>query len=171
MTPKEYYYNQFNRDLQEFVKKSPGVHGSTEREIHIPIGEITHDKIAFESNEHRYYFFTALMFTFLIDQVMYSHFREDYDEFKNLTQYPKLEFGATTSINLNPWYASQSTGINEEAFKRFAEFFIQDLKEFFTEHKFTRATWDSVRTAMLSDADVKEKIWGEIFVDMLQKST
>lgn len=171
MNPKEYYYNQFNSDLQGLITKSSSVHGSAEREIHIPIGEITPDKIVFESNEHRHYFFTALMLIFLIDQVMYSHFREDYDEFKNLTQYPKLEYGATTGINLNPWYASQSTGINEEAFRRFAEFFIQDLKEFFAEHKFARATWDSVRAVMLSDADVKEKIWGEIFFDMLQNST
>lgn len=171
MNPKEYYYNRFNRDLQELVTKSSGVHGSAEREIHIPIGEITPNKITFESNEHRYYFFTALMLTFLIDQVMYSHFREDYDEFKNLTQYPKLEFGATTGINLNPWYASQSTGINEETFRRFVEFFIQDLKEFFAEHKFKCAKWDSVKTTMLNDADVKEGIWGEIFSDTLQKST
>lgn len=168
MTPKEYYYNQFNRDLQELITKSPGVHQAA-KDVHIPIGEIKPEKISFESNEHRHHFFTALMFTFLIDQVMYTHFREDYDDFKKMTQYPKLEFGATTGINLNPWYASQLTSINEGSFKRFAEFFIQDLKEFFAEHKFTRATWDSVRAAMLSDADVKEKIWGEIFVDMLQK--
>lgn len=170
MNPKEYYYNRFNRDLQELITKSSGVHGSAEREIHIPIGEITADKVAFESSEHRHFFFTALMLTFLIDQVMYTHFREDYDEFRKLTQYPKLELGVS-SINLNPWYASKSTGINEEAFKRFAEFFIQDLKDFFAEHRFKHAKWDSVKVAILSDADVKEGIWGEIFSDMLQKST
>lgn len=169
MIPKEYYYNQFNRDLQEMIAQSPGVHRAA-KDVHIPIGEIKPEKISFESSEHRHYFFTALMLTFLIDQVMYTHFREDYDEFRKLTQYPKLEFGIT-GINLNPWYVSQSTGINEEAFRRFAEFFIQDLREFFAEHKFTRATWDSVKAAMLSDTDVKEKIWGEIFVEILQKST
>lgn len=170
MNPKEYYYNQFNRDLQEMIAKSPGVHQAA-RDIHIPIGEIKPEKISFESNEHRHYFFSALMLTFLIDQVIYSHFHEDYDEFKKLTQYPKLEFGATTGINLKPWYASQSTGINEQSFRRFAEFFINDLKDFFRQHKFTHATWDTVKSAMLNDVDVKEGIWGEIFIEILQKST
>lgn len=170
MNPKEYYYSQFNNDIQELITKSPGIHGSVEREIHIPIGEITPDKVTFESNEHRHYFFTALMLTFLIDQVIYTHFREDYEEFKKLTQYPKLELGVS-GINLNPWFASKSTGINEDAFKRFTEFFIEDLKKFFTEHEFRFAKWNSLKEIMLNDKDVNEGIWGEIFINILQEST
>ena len=42
------------------------------------------------AQERRRCFATALYFTVLIDQVMFTHFQADYDTFRRLTAYPKF---------------------------------------------------------------------------------
>ena len=76
-------------------------------------------------------FHCALACTVLIDQIMYTHFRKDYSKFQQMTRYPKIEAGIT-GINVNPWLITHS-GIGLTTLEKFIEFFVVDLKEFFTE--------------------------------------
>lgn len=111
-------------------------------------------------------FHCALACTVLIDQVMYTHFKEDYSEFQKITLYPKIEYGIT-NINVNPWAITHS-GIGLTTLERFIEFFVADLKEFFTQNQFERATWQAVKSTMLTDKDVVNGPRGEIFKKVLE---
>lgn len=164
MTPKDYYYNNFREQFTEFVRKS-GAHKHPGEGTYIPIQDLSTDKLSHISAEERMLFFCALACTILIDQVMYAHFKEDYPKFQQMTLYPKIEYGIT-NINANPWdIARRGSGLT--TFERFAEFFVDDLRRFFTEHKFEKTDWESVKIAMLNDHDVVRDSYGEIFKKVL----
>ena len=74
-----------------------------------------------------------------------------------------------TGINVNPWLITHS-GIGLTTLERFIEFFVADLKDFFTQNKFEQATWEAVKSAMLADKDVISGSRGEIFKRVLEKN-
>lgn len=49
-----------------------------------------HNHLDFLSKEEKEYFGVALFFTILVDEVCYTYFKNDYDKFQDLTNYPKL---------------------------------------------------------------------------------
>ena len=166
MNPKEYYYNRFRRQFEEWVKKSQ-VHDHPHEGVYIPIQNLRPENLAHIPKEEYMLFHCALACTVLIDQVMYAHFKIDYPAFQQITQYPKIEAGIT-GINVNPWLITHS-GIGLTTLERFIEFFVADLKEFFTKNQFEQATWDAVKLAMLSDKDVISGSRGEIFKKALEE--
>ncbi|MBU2578949.1 hypothetical protein KKA09_02430 [Patescibacteria group bacterium] len=115
------------------------MHEHSSEGLYISIQDLNRDNLSHIPQEYYMLFHCALACTVLIDQVMYTHFKEDYSEFQKITLYPKIEYGIT-NINVNPWAITHS-GIGLTTLERFIEFFVADLKEFFTQNQFERATW------------------------------
>lgn len=178
MNQEEYYYNQFTEDFDIFWNKVPHRSDYVTRE---PLFEFAglvkqsdFDALEDIGQKNLIYFLSALGCTILIDQVMYTHFREHYSEFQGMTRYPKMEAGWT---NANPWMVFNQNvrlsrnlhkGETSEKFSEFAEFFVSDLKEFFEKHHFSKATWKAVKEAMLNDVGVGQGEYGQIFVNKLK---
>lgn len=80
-------------------------------------------------------------------------------------------WGVLTYYNMNtrPWDITHS-GIGLTTLERFITFFVQDLKNFFTENKFGVATWDTLKTAILSDKDVVSGSRGAILKKALENN-
>ncbi len=167
MNPKEYYYDRFREQFAEFVKKSKA-HEHPGEGVYISIQDLNKENLSHISQEDYMLFHCALACTILIDQVVYAHFKDDYPKFQQMTLYPKIEYGIT-NINVKPWDITHSS-IGLTTLERFLEFFVQDLKEFFTKNKFQFATWEVVKSAMLNDPDVVGGVRGEIFKKVLEKN-
>ncbi len=114
-------------------------------------------------------FLCALLYTVLVDQVMYSHRRVDYAEFESITRYPKMDRTvgyARTLMMANPYELLESEvlasrGLNpkdvEMRFEEWAAFIARDLLAFFNQRRIGSTTWELVRGAMLADPSVT---WG-----------
>ncbi len=164
---KEYYHNCFRQQFDEWIKKSK-VHEHPGEGNYISIQNLNKGNLSHIPQEDYMLFHCVLACTVLIDQVMYAHFKEDYSKFRQMTRYPKIEAGIT-GINVNPWLITNS-GIGLTTLERFIEFFVIDIKEFFTQNKFEQATWGTVKSAMLADKDVISGPRGEIFKRVLEKN-
>ena len=166
MNPRDYYYKNFRQHFADFIQKSKA-HEHPGEGTYVSIQELNAENLNHISQEERMLFFCSLAGTILIDQVMYAHFKNDYQKFQQMTLYPKVEYGIT-NINANPWDIAQR-GSGLTTFERFAKFFAQDLKEFFEKNSFEAATWEAVKKAMLNDPDVSRGSYGKIFVDILNR--
>lgn len=124
-------------------------------------------------------FLCALLYTILIDQVMYSHRHGDYPEFQAMTKYPKMDRTVGYSRTLmmaNPYEIFQndiltSRGLrHEEVTERFgiwAQFIARDLRAFFTQHQVGTTTWPGVQAAMLQDPGATWGIAGATLANAL----
>lgn len=166
MDPKEYYYNRFRSQFNEFVKKSR-IHEHQGEGFYLSIRELNKENLSHIPHEDYTLFHCALACTILIDQVMYTHFKIDYPNFQKMTLYPKMEYGIS-SMNINPWSITHN-GIGNTTFGKFIEYFVNDLKEFFAQNHFVDANWENVRTAMLNDKDVTFGRRGQVLKESLMK--
>jgi hypothetical protein len=166
MDPKEYYYKRFREQFDEWVKKTQA-HEHQEEGIYISIQNLKPEYLSHISKEDYMLFHCALACTVLIDQVMYTYFKQDYLKFQQMTLYPKIEYGIT-NINVNPWVITHS-GIGLTTLERFLEFFVSDLKEFYNKYKFEVANWDNLKDSILNDKDCISGSRGEILKTILSK--
>ena len=96
MIPEEYYYNHFKEHLHEWINKS------NSHEKYLNIWNLTDKLLSHIPKEELVFFYYSLSCTILIDQVMYSYFKEDYSKFEKLTLYPKMSHWLCID-NANPW--------------------------------------------------------------------
>jgi len=167
MNPKEYYYNRFYQQFESWIKKT-ATHEHPNEGVFVFVRDLKTENLQHIPKEDYMFFHCALAGTILIDQVMYTHFKEDYLAFQQMTLYPKIELGLT-GINVRPWAITHS-GVGLTTLENFFEFFVSDLKEFFTKNKFKNVTWDAVKLAMLADKDVVSDARGEILKKILEKN-
>jgi hypothetical protein len=189
MSPSEYYYEHFREDMASFWR-SLDEHGSVSRvrqrltpsrfahqaAEHFSVVDLVArpnhalpDHLASVPHERRIDFLCALLYTILIDQVIYSHHHADYSAFRALTMYPKMDrtvgFSRTlmmaNSFELLEDDVLFSRGLNRELVeKRFAvwaSFISFDLYAFFSSHKIGAINWPAVRRSILADPSVT---WG-----------
>ncbi len=167
MEPKEYYYSRFRGQFAEFMTRAKMTHNHPDEETYIPIQDLRQENLTHIPREDYMLFHCALAGTILINQVMYTYFKEDYPSFQAMTLYPKIEYGIS-NMNARPWDITHS-GIGLTTLERFFDFFVQDLKEFFQQHKFQHATWEAVKSAMSNDSDVVSGSRGEIMKKILNE--
>ena len=182
MSPKDYYYNQFASDLKELMKKI-NVIGNHAFDIVKPFSEGKYgfmivglfknskqDPLEHISKENLGYFLSALAGTILIDQIIFAYFKEDYEKFRTMTLYPKIRWSPGWNANIKPWQLFEhrialARGLQNPGkmnqFSEFMEFFIADLKEFFSKNKFQKANWEAIKTAVLNDKDVVSNKYGD----------
>jgi len=178
MEPKYYYYNQFANDLKELMNK---VTLGGDNHFHIYeffIGQKTErDVLEHIQKENLGYFLSALAGTILIDQIMFTYFKEDYENFRGMTFYPKITWGIGWCANVKPWQLFErrialarelQNPQKSDQFSEFMDFFVGDLKEFFEKQTFPSASWTRVKEAMLNDKDVCDGNFGQIFCDKLK---
>jgi hypothetical protein len=94
MTFDDYYRGRFRQDLAAVLQSAPRSHehpgdpdGGTIQPRSLSIENRAIGALSPGAVGH---FATALYFTVLVDEVMYTHFQPHYDAFEALTRYPKL---------------------------------------------------------------------------------
>jgi hypothetical protein len=92
-----YYKNRFKQDINQFFSKIPDQSrfhedNQNKQTFSIQYERLTcdFDHLNFLPKPVKEYFGVALFFTVLTDMVCYSHFRQCYENFKQLTRYPKF---------------------------------------------------------------------------------
>lgn len=185
MNPKDYYYNQFPNDLKGLMSKVTLGGDSHFHILEFFISQkIGRDVLEHIRKENLGYFSSALAGTILIDQVMFTYFKEDYEKFRSMTLYPKITWSTGWCANVKPWQLFEHRialarelrnpeKINQ--FSEFMEFFVEDLKEFFGKNQFQKANWESIKKAMLNDNDIVSDKYGdgdyaEVFKRILERS-
>lgn len=183
MSPKEYYYNQFSNDLRILMTRVK-VGGDSHLhivELFLDRDKKHEDKLALIPSDRLAYFLSALALTILVDQVMYTYFKSDYEKFRSMTLYPKITWNIGWCANVKPWQLFEHRialvrGLRNpekiERFKEFSEFFVSDLQDFFKNNKFEVVSWDTIRLTMLNDNDIittkyGDGNYGEIFKNAL----
>ena len=167
MDPKEYYYSRFRGQFEEWMKKTQA-HEHPGEGIYISLSNLRTEYLSHIPQEDYMLFHCALACTILIDQVMYSYFQNEYPKFQSMTQYPKIEYGIS-SINVHPWDITHN-GIGLTTLERFLEFFVSDLKEFFSKYDFGKISWEEVKNTILNDKDCVSGSRGEILEKILRYS-
>lgn len=172
MDPKEYYYKRFKEDFAKFFGQV--AHSDTEFRFAWLIPGIIRDPLEHVPRENVLFFLSALGCTILLDQLVYTHFKGDYPAFERKTRYPKMQVGWK---NAHPWSVFDASILsprrfsNEDAerqFSDYADFFIRDIREFFTSGGFPSATWENIKAALFGDKDVSKGSFGEIFLRVLR---
>ena len=171
MNPKEYYYNQFPVDLKEVMNKvTLGGDGHCHILEFFISQKTGQDVLEHIQRENLGYFLFALANTILIDQVMFTYFKEDYEKFRAMTLYPKITWSIGWCANVKPWQLFEhrialARGLQNPAkmnhFLEFIKFFLEDLKEFFGKNQFQKASWESVKNAILNDNDIVSNKYGD----------
>ena len=94
---KTYYTLKFRQDINKFFSTIPDkskFHEDSQRKqiYSVQYNRLTQENehLSFLSKYNKEYFGVSLFFTVLIDMVCYSHYPEYYDEFQQLTRYPKF---------------------------------------------------------------------------------
>jgi len=98
MNFEKYYNGQFKSDIQKFFMTIPD-----ESRFHddcglkqifsVQYGRLTseHNHLNFlTTNKDKIYFGIALFFTILVDEVYYTYYKNSYEKFRQLTNYPKF---------------------------------------------------------------------------------
>lgn len=202
MTPKEYYYTHFQTDFARFfssLKRKGSL--SRRRGSLLRIGVNT---MAPQSDEYfsvydfcierridhlrdissKNYFMFSVAYTILIDQLMYTHFKESYPMFRELTLYPKMDGSAGWAGSIshaNPFAIFNDDFIRsrdldleliQREFDDFARFILEDLKTFFDEYgeQIGNINWAQVKTVMQKDRDIGSTPIGIILYNELFKS-
>jgi hypothetical protein len=174
MNPEEYYNNQFREDFNSFWSKVPNRKNYVTGDPIFKFAGLVkgdYDSLSEIKNENLLYFLSALGYTILIDQLMYTYFQYDYPRFQKMTLYPKMYVGW---MNANPWMVFHQNVrlprnqygniIVEEVFEEFTKFIVKDLKMFFKKHKFREANWESIKKAIINDPDIKKEAYGLILI-------
>lgn len=185
MTPSQYYYHHFRKDLASFwqsldncgsvsrVRQRLPSHIASQAAAHFSVVDLVArpnrglpDHLANVPREHHVDFLCALLYTILIDQVMYSHHAADYPAFQALTGYPKMDRTVGFSRTLmmaNPFELIEEDVLSSRdldrtvvatRFDTWVSFIASDLKGFVTQHWIGNTEWQAVRQSMLADPSV-----------------
>jgi hypothetical protein len=127
------------------------------------------DHLASVPHKRHLEFLIGLLYTILLDQVVYSHFPVDYPDFRALTMYPKMDrtIGFSRTLMMaNPFELLEddvlsSRGMSradvEARFAVWAAFISLDLRTFFSTQQIGSINWPAVKDSMLADPSVT---WG-----------
>ena len=95
MTFREYYRQQFTTDIERFLMSIPPE--SRNHDYDKSIFTIQYERLTKDTAhldvivpKHRAYFAIALFLSVLVDEVCYTHFKQEYARFRALTLYPKF---------------------------------------------------------------------------------
>lgn len=190
MEVEKYYKERFQEHIAGLVKNSNAhTHGADGTFISVHC--LQPDFMRWIPEEEKVLFFYCLAFEILLDQIMYCHFRSEYQKFRGITKYLKLEFGLSSRCP-NPWLiAHVGAGAvrfdiferpfmkdtrsfiaffdteQERLFLEVSRFFIKQFKAVISDCFVEGVNWKSVRSAMLNDEDISEGKYGRLFIQLL----
>ena len=166
---KRYYKEYFSNDYRKLMELHGHSHG--EKGTYISIQLLTKDNIRKITGENYPFFFCFLSLTILLDELMYTHFQNEYPTFRKATMYPKVEYGITWH-HAHPWHILRTLpkGNNtERMFRQCAEIFLRECKEFFRREAIQSMTWERIQQGMRDDPDIGRDIYGSVFKDALRR--
>ncbi len=161
----QYFHQRFRDQFEEWLKKSQA-HQRSGGNVYIAIQDLRAKNLSHLPPQDYVLFHCALAMTVLVDQVVYTYFQSDYPKFQNLTNYPKIEY-SISKINIQPWDIIHS-GISLVTLEQFIDFFMAELKTFFSDHEFERLNWQRFKEAVLSDKDCLSGEPGKVLKKILQ---
>ena len=155
----KYYNDKFRIDIQKFLMSIPEEsrhhHDRDDKTTFtIQYEKLTQDfdHLSFLTKQEKIFFGISLFFTVLVDQVCYTHYKKEYDKFKQLTQYPKFIGDCLTMCNYHfhphqifsamNYSKRKKLDINSHYDIDFSKVFIEatpimekEIKDFFRVHK------------------------------------
>lgn len=94
---KTYYHYKFKEDINKFFFSIPDESKFHEDIVNKKVFSIQYERLTPEKNhlkfleeEEKEYFAVALFFTILTDMVCFTYYKQYYNKFNALTEYPKL---------------------------------------------------------------------------------
>jgi hypothetical protein len=132
---QSYYRNQFKNDVAQFREKGAIYYNELFGRWEIQVGWC--EKLsAFHQPEQLHAFLLCLYLTVLIDQAVYTYYRDQYGEFERLTQYPHLVNMRWDNINpiwilIEPLRKEQiSTTIHYLLVPAAMKLFVDEVRDF-----------------------------------------
>lgn len=117
MTLAEYYNGPFASDLARVLRALPPIHQHEPGEVTLQPRSLSlaNPTVRHWPRERRGLFASALFLTILADQVCYTHFREHYWSFRDLTMYPKFrgDCPGACYYHVDPSIIFRSVGCSE----------------------------------------------------------
>ena len=167
MHPEDYYLNHFKNHWKEFLTNSKGwIHLHGKEDFVVSCSAFWNQEFfLLLPDKQRQFFFYSIACDVLHDELMFTHFENDYQQFKLVTNYPKIEIGITNYLIKPWWIAERSESV--KYFPAFCKFYIGHIKDFHQNNEFTQATWGTVYSIMLKDLDVAEGTYGKLFLKEL----
>lgn len=183
LTPQQYYYTvfledtlSFWRNLQEKRRPSPhdyifsfrSVNKVVSKDLNIALKNIRPKNIPL--------FLSSLTCTILYDQQMEKHFPKEYEHFDTYHKLPKFTRAGKPQ---NPWLLLDNSvfeidgydeGLLLGVFDKFTKFDALDARKSINELKYEKATWQSVKEALLRDFMVGRGKFGKIFKKNLMEN-
>lgn len=160
----------FLRDFGGNVDNSVSFNGHLERKHFIGIPIYQRDLLVF-----------SLMLEVLIDEVIYTHFRSDYDKFIESLgiPLPKFDFCGHGRLNRNPFSVlyllensrinrNRPQEINKEYFRAICREVILNFRRSLRDKDYFELNMENFQKALESDLDVMDQDLGKIFVRELR---
>lgn len=162
----------FLRDFGGNVDNSVSFNGHLERKHFIGIPIYQRDLLVF-----------SLMLEVLIDEVIYTHFRSDYDKFIESLgiPLPKFDFCGHGRLNRNPFSVlyllensrinrNRPQEINKEYFRAICREVILNFRRSLRDKDYFELNMENFQKALESDLDVMDQDLGKIFVNELKSA-
>lgn len=175
MTPKEYYYTHFQKDLEIFFAKLPSLGQDGEFKWQSLFTKVNGEHpMQHIEDENLVFFLSALGCTIMVDEVVYTYFRTQYADFRAMTLYPKM---MVSWIHATPWSVFSSSVTNSlagrlrnltQVYQVFVRFYITEMKTFF-ETTCLGITWEEIKESMMVDKDIRSGKYGKIFMNELEQ--
>ena len=161
MEAKDYYLHHYQYELERFMDE----HG------HDLNGDMTlmNPKlfgIDLTGLEHRAYFASFFALPIMIDELMFTHFPNQYSQFREVTNFPKSKYGLTW-LHANPWAILTRIQPQEKVFIDCAEVFLISLHSLFKEIMPPDIKWEEIENTILIDPDIDHGKYGKLFKDFL----
>lgn len=176
---KDYFLNRFPQQLGIFIKAVPDYllffpehfsEGGKSFRFRFLIKGKTFDVLKEVPKEDHILFLIALAYIMLINQVIYTYFKQEYPEFNKRTNIPKMKVGGS---NENPWTVFHINVLTSrdikhhdlyDQFKDFTKFFVDYMPSYVgvvNDH--------ALVSTMLNDKDVIRGTFGNLLGENLER--
>lgn len=154
---KNYFPDGFYSDLQAFIK-SPSSHEPNTLTSHDFDPKDTLNRLKSVKLDNKQDFCVLLSLLILTDQILYTYDKENYKEFKEKFNIPKLEFCGHGRVDSYPFSIFSYTKISEEIFTFNANSFF----DLFILINLNTSQQKIFLRAISEDKDLKRDVFGEL---------
>ncbi|OIO54799.1 hypothetical protein AUJ46_02320 [Candidatus Peregrinibacteria bacterium CG1_02_54_53] len=165
MELEQYFQRRFPLDVQEAVRKFSHKFG---REDYFHSQDFQERVPGATDGAYRSIFLCFCALGILMDELMHTHFSKDYEDFRAVTRFPKVEYGIT-GIHAHPWtILREQRDIPDGMFENCAAVFLRNMRSLFADVGFPFTSWKDVESALIADEDVGEGKYGKLLLRVLK---
>jgi len=156
MELEQYYHRLFPLDVQAAIRRYSHKFGE---EDYFHSGDFEERVPSVSDGRYRPIFMCFCALGVLMDELVFTHFPKDYDLFRQVTRFPKVEYGVT-GIHANPWSLLGKRRIEDGLFQNCASVFLRDMQDLLQSLPFLEANWERLVEVLKTDQDVGEGKYG-----------